>query len=210
MTVFIGRQPIISRDAEVIGYELLYRENNLNICDLAASFDATERIINSNGLQYGVDHITEGKKALINFSEKALLNGVAQKLPVNNVVIEILETVSPSDEVFEVCHELVSLGYELALDDFVYDESWVRFVEIVQIIKIDIIATPLESIGGLINAVKKMKQSNIATAPKLLAEKIETSVEYEKAKELGFDFFQGYLFGRPEMIISKAGTRLSA
>jgi EAL and modified HD-GYP domain-containing signal transduction protein len=200
MNILIGRQLVIGRNAQIFAYELLYRDIEVSPFVPLQDFDLTEQLIRRNGLESRIMDITNGKRALINFSEQALLNGLAKQLPPQEVIIEILETVSPSDEVFKVCCELISLGYELALDDFIYSAEWERFLEIVMIVKIDIIETPLDSIGDLVERIYKIKQPVHGRRPLLLAEKIETADEYEKAKDMGFDYYQGFLFGRPEII----------
>ena len=47
--------------------------------------------------------------------------------------------------------------------------------------------------------------------PKLLAEQVETREEYAQATELGFDYFQGYFFCKPEIMEKRAlnGHRLT-
>ena len=47
--------------------------------------------------------------------------------------------------------------------------------------------------------------------PKLLAEKVETPEEYQQATEIGFDYFQGYFFSRPQVIKGRAinGSQLT-
>jgi EAL and modified HD-GYP domain-containing signal transduction protein len=42
---------------------------------------------------------------------------------------------------------------------------------------------------------------------RLLAEKVETNAEFERCRELGFDYFQGYFFARPEQL---SGRRMPA
>jgi EAL and modified HD-GYP domain-containing signal transduction protein len=92
----------------------------------------------------------------------------------------------------------------------VYDENWARFLNIVQIVKIDVIVTPLNTIGSLIHKIKNLESTLHGSRPKLLAEKIETVKVYEEAKTLGFDYFQGYLFGKPELVTCNIQQLLTA
>lgn len=207
MSVFLARQPVISEHTEIFGFELFYREGSDNFHLPSTDYDATKLLIEKHNLHYGVSHVTKGKKAMINFSEVALLRGVAQALNPAEVVIEILETVPPSDEVFEACKELIRLGYELALDDFIYSPEWDRFLNIVHIVKIDIIETPLHTVKDLIRNVQKIKKKSGNKSPRLLAEKIESELEYQTAKAMGFEYFQGFYFGQPEMIIHSLVNR---
>jgi c-di-GMP-related signal transduction protein len=93
MSILLARHPIICCNAEIYGYELQYRGDNVNFCSPEESIDATQRLIERNGLKYGVFHVTEDKKAFINFTEEDLLLGLPKELPVKDVVIEILESV---------------------------------------------------------------------------------------------------------------------
>jgi len=125
------------------------------------------------------------------------LQGLPKMLPPKSVIIEVLEDVTPSDEVYNALRELFHMGYTIALDDFIFSKAWIRFLNITKLVKIDVQNTPLHTIGKLVEALKK--RPNI----RLLAEKIETEEEYVKAKEMGFTFFQGYYFGKPHMKESK-------
>jgi EAL and modified HD-GYP domain-containing signal transduction protein len=136
-------------------------------------------------LNQGLGLITDNKPALINFPEESILKGLPLILPPKQVVIEILETVSPSDEVYQVCKDLYHQGYHLALDYFVYKPEWNRFFNLVKLIKFDIQATPLDKISPLIKKLKARKNL------KILAEKVETKEEFLQAKKLGFNFFKG-------------------
>ena len=71
--------------------------------------------------------------------------------------------------------------------------SLIPLIEIAHIIKIDVRLTPLDTILQTINSLKPFDV-------KLLAEKVETRQEFELALKLGFSYFQGYYFSRPENI----------
>nr|WP_255522928.1 HDOD domain-containing protein [Neiella litorisoli] len=123
------------------------------------------------------------------------MSQIPHSLPRDQIVIEILEDVTPSDRVLQEVRELFRAGYKIALDDFVYRTEWNRFLQLARLIKFDIQRTPLASIKPLIENIKKQFPKT-----RILAEKVETKEEYEQAKALGFDFFQGYFFCKPEML----------
>tara|TARA_R110001583_G_scaffold85368_6_gene223726 strand:+ start:9498 stop:10793 length:1296 start_codon:yes stop_codon:yes gene_type:complete len=194
MKVFVARQAIFNRRGNSVGYELLYRDGAKNCFPEGVDPNtATSRLILNTHLNLGINTFTQGKAALINFGEESILQGLPKMLPVKGVIIEVLEDVTPSDEVYEALRELFHMGYTIALDDFVFGREWVRFLNVVKLVKIDVQKTPLNTVVKLVNALKKRK--NI----RLLAEKIETEEEFIQAKEMGFSFFQGYYFGKPHM-----------
>lgn len=193
MKVYTARQAILNRKERVVAYELLYRGGPENIFPNVDPHKATSKLIMRTHLNQGLSVVTDGKPALINFPEESILNGLPLILPADKVMIEILETVSPSDEVYQICQNLYLQGYNLVLDDFVYKPEWNRFIKLVKLIKFDIQATPLDEISPLIEKLKGRKKL------KILAEKVETKEEFLQAKKLGFNFFQGYYFCKPEM-----------
>lgn len=197
MSVFVARQAILNRNQNVVAYELLFRNSSENCFPGVSDGQATARLIMENQLNLGTRHITSGKKALINIGPESLKLDLCDFLPCKDVVIELLETIEPTDDTYELCRKLFHSNYKLALDDFVYSPQWERFLKLVNLIKFDIRLTPLAEIPLVVNKLKKYK--NI----KLLAEKIETDEEYKLARQMGFDYFQGYYFARPAMIEQK-------
>jgi len=194
MKVYTARQAILNRKNNVAAYELFFRNNEKNTFPSGINgHEATSKLLGRTYFNKGIKPFTAGKRALINFSEESLIKRLPFLLPKNEILIEILESVTPSDEVFNVCAELAAAGYSLALDDFIYKPQWKRFLTIVRLVKFDIQQTPLDSITHLINELKT--KTNI----KLLAEKIETHQEHEHAMQLGFHLFQGFYYHQPEM-----------
>jgi EAL and modified HD-GYP domain-containing signal transduction protein len=194
MNVFVARQPIFNRGGNTAGYELLYRDGAKNCFPEGVDANAaTSRLILNTHLNLGLNTFTQGKTALINFGEESILQGLPKMLPPKSVIIEVLEDVTPSDEVYNALRELFHMGYQIALDDFVFSRDWIRFLNISKIVKIDIQKTPLHTITKLVSAIKQ--RPNI----RLLAEKVETEEELNLAKKMGFRFFQGYFFGKPHM-----------
>lgn len=205
MDVYIARQPILNKKEAVIGYELLYRDGQENRFPVGVdSHEATTNILLRTHLNEGLPAITNQKLAFINFSEACILKKVPTLIPRKQVVIEILEDVSPSDEVFKQCAELFKKGYRIALDDFVYKPEWDRFLPFVKIVKFDISKTPINSIPKIIARINKLKRiGNLKNKVIFLAERVETRDEFEEAKKIGFELFQGYFFHKPEMTKSR-------
>lgn len=192
--VFVARQAIFNRKSRIVGYELLYRDGISN--EFPRGIEphiATTRVINNSHFHLGIERLTDRLPALINLSEECIRKGIAHLLPKDNVILEVLETVTPSDEIYHALHELFHKGYRIALDDFVLKAEWIRFLNLVKIIKVDMQSTSELEVRQLVN--KLSTRPNI----RFLAEKVETVEEVEFATELGFKFFQGYYFSKPEV-----------
>jgi c-di-GMP-related signal transduction protein len=188
-TRFVARQPIFDRQLRVIGYELLFRDGAQNsFCapDVEAACCST---LDSSWLM-GFDILCSGALAFINFTREALLRGYSTLLPPRSTVIEILETVAPDPSVMAVCRDLKSAGYLIAIDDFVPHDPREPLVEMADIIKLELPATPRKQ-------WKQLVQSYEARGVRMLAEKVETHPEFLATQEAGFTYFQGYFFQKP-------------
>ncbi len=197
--VFIGRQPIFNSNLKVVGYELLFRSGNVSAFDGADGSTATSKLINNALMEIGLDEVVGEVPAYINFTKDLIVNGVAKLLPEDRVVLEVLETVSVDQDLIDGIKELVAAGYIIALDDFTFSAEWIPLIELAHIIKIDVRMHSIENVRKQIEYLKGCKA-------KLLAEKVETQDEYEKLKDEGFDYFQGYFFSRPTVLSAQELT----
>lgn len=201
MKVHTARQAILNRQLNVVAYELLYRDGESG--SYPAGMDshvATSRMMARTQLNQGIHAVTSGKVAFINFTEQCLLQDFPTMIPKEHVVVEILETVNPTDEVYEKCSQLFKAGYKLALDDFVYKPEWLRFMKFIKIIKFDISKTPLSTLAPTLKMLEKLRhEGNLRNKIILLAERVETKAEFKMAMEMNFDLFQGYFFAKPEL-----------
>lgn len=192
--IFIARQPIYDRKLNVYAYELLYRagieSNHANITD---GDDATSQVLVNALIEIGLPELTGTALAFINLTQQHILNGLPSTLAQENVVLEVLEDVVPDEALIIALQKLHNEGYTIALDDFVCHESKRPMVELADIIKIDI----MDVQGARLAEQVKMLQP---MGLKLLAEKVETPEEFEYCKSLGFDYFQGYFFCKPNIV----------
>lgn len=118
-------------------------------------------------------------------------------LPANDVVIEILEDTRPTAAVYGACKALYRTGYKLALDDFQYQQRWDKFMPFTRLDKFDLQTHSLDEVTPVLNKLRPIPQL------KLLAEKVETHEQFMQARKMGFDFFQGYFFCKPEILKSR-------
>ncbi|MCG3730330.1 EAL and HDOD domain-containing protein [Vibrio cincinnatiensis] len=195
-TTYVARQPIFNAKKHTLGYELLFRDGERNAFPGQIDSDrATYRLIVENFLAVGTNPSIEYSRCFINFPYKSLLRRLPLTLPKEQIVVEVLETCPPSDELFAVIQDLSTRGYLIALDDFVYSPDWERFLPYVHIVKLDIIAMGIEQACHIV-------EQRLAAGSKrrFLAEKVETQEQFDMARRAGFSFFQGYFFSKPQII----------
>ena len=194
MDICIARQPIFSVHKKLYAYELLFRGGQDDYPKHLAGDKATTSLLSSTFLTEGIERIAGSKLCFVNFTEKLLLQKIAMAFPQNRLVVEILEDVEPTSAILDACTELKEQGYLLALDDFLYHPRFDPLLAIVDIVKIDFIQSPVDSLHILLRKLSRFEHL------KLLAEKVESYDEFEKSVKLGFHYFQGFFFSRPEKI----------
>ncbi|ABR49119.1 diguanylate phosphodiesterase [Alkaliphilus metalliredigens QYMF] len=189
MEVYVGRQPIFDRKMNVLGYELLYRRSINNFYEGTDDSQSTAALINNAFFAMELYELTSGTRAFINFSKEMILGEIPLLLPKEKIVVEILERAETSDKLINACKKLREKGYIIALDDFVFNEIDLPLIEIAHIIKVEFNNVDYSRQHQLIKQYKN--------SVKFLAEKVETREEYELALNMGYDYFQGYFFGKP-------------
>ncbi|KOE80987.1 histidine kinase [Vibrio alginolyticus] len=193
---YVARQPILNAKQHTLGYELLFRdgENNAFPAHIESN-RATYRLIVENFLSVGMNPAIAKSRCFINFPYKSLIRRLPLTLPRDQIVVEVLETCAPSDELLDVIKDLYKRGYIVALDDFVYSPEWERFLPYVHIVKLDIMALGLEEACEFVR-----KRIAEGSKRRFLAERVETEHEFNVTRSAGFTFFQGYFFSKPQII----------
>lgn len=197
MYFYAARQPILDKNKKLVGYELLFRDGVDNVFPDIDGDEATSRLIEGSQFNFGLEDLTDNKPAYINFTLETLQKSYPLLLGKEQIVVEILETIQPGKRLLALAKDLKERGYTLALDDYIHQPVWRHFYPYIDIIKIDFLTCSKESIEAVIEAIKPHPHI------KLLAEKIETYEKYQLALEMGFSYFQGFFFSKPEMVQSK-------
>jgi c-di-GMP-related signal transduction protein len=198
MEVFVARQPIFDVNGEKAAYELLYRQSQMNMFPDIDGDTATADVIINSFLNIGIDSLSSGKPCFINFTENLLNLKVPTYFNPSQIVVEILESVEPSRNIVDICLELKRLGYKVALDDFIFNESNPYCKELMKAadyIKVDFLATTGEM-------RRRIEVLSPLLGYKMIAEKLETEQQYREARERGYHYFQGYFFSKPKIIAS--------
>ena len=197
LDVFVARQPIFDRQDRLVAYELLYRGNpaeNLAV-GVSSTQMATDTLVRTL-LSMGLERVTGGKTAFVNVDREVLLSDSFGVLHPGSVVIELLETIACDEETRPACEALVSRGYTLALDDFVYQPSYDPLLQLARIVKVDVLNRPLDELRQVVEQLRPFEV-------RCLAERVENAEVHAQCAELGFELFQGYFYARPEILTGR-------
>lgn len=193
----IGRQPILNRDQQICAYELLFRSaQNLTEASVNDASQATASVILNTLSGFGIQQILGGHLGFINLELDMLMSDSLELLPKEMVVLELLESLEVTPLLLERCRELKEAGFTLALDDHEFSSIYEELYQIVDIVKVDLFLTPVDTLGPTIEQYRPYPF-------KLLAEKVESKEEFLNCLDMGFDYFQGYYFAKPSLIEKK-------
>lgn len=192
----VGRQPIFDAKLDVRGYELLFRDPGTT---LPGGDAMTADVLVRAGLDIGLPALVGKKLAFVNATRPFLVGEQEIPFPPEQTVIEILENVAHDADAISGCRWLRSQGYTLALDDHEWSGSDDPLLDLVSIVKLDVLSLPSERLEV---DVKRFSERGI----ELVAERVETHEQMRYCRDLGFGLFQGYLLSRPELVEISALT----
>lgn len=195
--VYVGRQPILDRSLSVLGYELLFRHDPRAEKATSAGDRATGRVIVNTFAEVGLERLVGTKLAFVNMTRPFLVGTLPLPFAPSDVVLEILETIEADDDLLAGLVRLMDAGYSLAIDDFRADdeERTKALLPYATYVKVDVLG---QSDDELTACVEQCRAHEVY----LVAERVETRETMQRCLDLGFDYFQGYLLGRPAVVSS--------
>jgi c-di-GMP phosphodiesterase len=191
--VLLARQPILNGDLTAVGYELLYRDAGADHANVRDNELATARVSLRAMTEIELERLVDERRAWINVTREFVLGGLAQTIPSERVVLELLENQLVDTALIEALGNLRAGGYQVALDDFTLTPEIEPLLSTVDIVKLD-----LRALGpdGLTRLAYDLSPHGVT----LVAEKLENHADFEVALAAGCHLFQGYFFCRPELI----------
>ena len=193
---YLARQPIFDRHGNTYGYELLFRSEAGEDSAVIDDGDFATRSIATSGFIKSQEFADQSKRIFVNFTERLILEGAPRALPPSVTVVEILEDTIPIPAVTAEIIRLKQDGYFIAIDDFTGSTDQDQLLDLADIIKVDVLARSFAEIEEIFRTIKSKKALKVA-------EKVEDLKTYNFLLQLGFDFFQGYFFAKPENLSGK-------
>jgi EAL and modified HD-GYP domain-containing signal transduction protein len=188
---YLARQPILDRRGRVHGHELLFRAGP--VAAFSGDGDLATRTMLDNGVLYGLEKLSGGLPAFVNCTGESLIGRLVEVLPPSATVLEVLESLEPTEELIDACKDLKKKGFRIALDDFCWQPGIEPLLELADYVKVDFVLMDADQRRRLLGQMQGCKAVYVA-------EKIETQEEYKQACAEGFTLFQGYYFCRPILL----------
>jgi EAL and modified HD-GYP domain-containing signal transduction protein len=194
--VYLGRQPILDINGNLDSYEILYREGHEpkeGVSNLYVSAAVINTVLN----KFGTHAILGERKAFVKIDEKFLMSDLIFTIP-NNFFIFSIVYVDVDYRVIERFEQLKEKGYELAINDIVVnEENLQKYANVLD--KLSFVKINFDKEFGENSSVKSTISALKNNYIKVVATKIENEDEYELAKDMGCELFQGYFFAKPKI-----------
>ena len=197
---YLGRQPILDRNQQLLGYELFYRsDGNQTQADFADAVHASLVVIAALLQDVGTEQVLGGKTAFINIAAQSLNEDAAiQLLEPHRTVLELPADCALDSGAINRLESLRKAGFGVAIAvDSLATLRLPQFA-LATHVKIDLHKVGMDSLERLTQLLNAMRGRRL-----LVAEKVETREQAARCLELGFDALQGYYFARPETLSAR-------
>jgi EAL and modified HD-GYP domain-containing signal transduction protein len=195
--IYLARQPIVDRNGELVGYELLFRvadgeKANAHDDDVLA----TSTVVANAFAEIGLAQVIGPYVGHLNVDAEFLFSDMVEALPADRIVLELYEKRIDEPTILRIT-ELRRMGYRIALDDFVGNfDGFDALLPFVDMVKVDFKQIDALLVPVIVDMLRKYPV-------KLIAQKVETPEQFELAKSLGMDLFQGFHFAQPQLMSAK-------
>ncbi|MDQ7044808.1 MAG: HDOD domain-containing protein [Sulfurimonas sp.] len=193
--VYLARQPIVSIDEQLEAYEVMYLDANKAASE--KNISTTASVINSILNKFGTKKFTSEHKAFIKVDKKFLMSDLVLSIPNDIFTLSLFSEIDLDARVIDRIEKLYEKGFTLAIDNVDLSRD--------NIIKYKKIMDKLTYFKINIYADMDLKDKDLVvqlqdTHVKIVATKIEDEYQYQTAKDLECDLYQGYWFAKPQIL----------
>jgi EAL and modified HD-GYP domain-containing signal transduction protein len=195
-SIYLARQPIVDRNSELVGYELLFRSTDGDHSGVEDSVLATSTVVANAFAEIGLAQVIGPLVGHLNVDTEFLFSDLVEALPADRIVLELYEK-KVDEHTMERLQSLRKAGYRIALDDFVGNfDGFDELLPSVDMVKVDFQRIDALLVPVIVDMLKRHKV-------RMIAQKVETPEQFELAKSLGMDLFQGFHFARPQVMTAR-------
>ncbi|GAA2673481.1 EAL and HDOD domain-containing protein [Actinoplanes palleronii] len=190
----MARQPIFDVEDVVIGYELLFRGRMDEVEASQRNTYATSQVIVTTFTEFGLPEVVRDRLCFINMTREFLVGDLALPFGPEQVVLEVLESITIDDKVLAGVTALAEAGYRIALDDFVWGLGHDKLFGIASYVKLDMLDGDLSQLEHTVEVCRRYPQIQ------LVAERLETDEQLALADRYRCELRQGYALSRPHIL----------
>ncbi|MEG2537774.1 MAG: HDOD domain-containing protein [Hydrogenoanaerobacterium sp.] len=181
MVTKVVRQPIISSNKELLGYEILYQDGASSLYNQAdtQAANAIENFL----LEFDSEKFLEGKTAFLTFTPNLLLKNIPRMFKPEKLVIQIEDSSIIHPLAQKIIYRYKKQGYKIAVKNFEFSPRYFALLDVVDIIKLDFAKLDVSQ--------KSIVDIGESFQKQIIAYNVNTPEAYAHAIELGCKYLQG-------------------
>jgi c-di-GMP phosphodiesterase len=191
-TVSLARRPVFDDKRRLWGYELFPVGGATAPAESANKESAATSLAKSAymGLQNMLDR---GKKIVLDFNAKGLLDDLPYVLPPVAAVVQVDETVLSSPDVVPSLKRLKTDGFLVAVDGFTGSPAGDPLYRMADIISIAVEGKRRDDLTAVMEFTRPYEVLTMATG-------VQDPACFEACREIGFSLYSGAFFKTPDVI----------
>jgi EAL and modified HD-GYP domain-containing signal transduction protein len=190
--VAVVRQPIADERHGVVGYELLFGDNEGRRLDPARDPKATSALLIDAFGDIGLDTLAGRHPAWVSIARNFLVEIGPPPVRPDRAVLQIAAYPAQDDLLAEL-QKLGRSGYTIALDDYDGRPDIEELLGLCSIVKVNVAGLDGTELREAIAHPKMHGALLVATG-------VSEPTEFELCRALGFSYFQGEFFAKPRVI----------
>lgn len=192
-TFSLTRLPVFDGRRRLWGYELIC----IGTAGVPASAtDGTSSVaISLAGSAYmGLQHILQsGKKVMVDFGEKGLLDDLPYALPAESAVVKVAESVASAETVMVSLERLKASGFMVAVTNFSFDPQRERLYGLADLLCTSAEGAQRQTLASVVEAAERY-------GVRAMVSRVDDLGWFDICSELGVAFFSGAFFKAPDVI----------
>jgi EAL and modified HD-GYP domain-containing signal transduction protein len=198
VSVSIARQPVFDDKRRLWGYELCCVGNAASGGSGFPEEGSVAIEVASSGYTGLQQILNRGKKILVNFDEKGVLDRLPYALPPVLAAVKVSEDQGRRPAVVDALDRLKSDGYLIAISGFTGDPLCAALYDLADIIGTDAQGSPDETAAR----IDKARSAGAL----LLASRVDSALQFNTCRDLGFSLFHGAFFKSPDQVSARRLT----
>ncbi len=196
--IVVSRQAIYNAHHEVVGYELLFHDNETaNHASGKSGAEQSARLIVNTFMQIGLENLVGSNKAFLNLSHDFFSNAHPIPMASYQVVLEVTGNCIEDERVYKELMQLNRQGYTFSLYDYEYNEATAGRLDCIDIIKLDISHYDAQFL-------KEQSRYYRNHGKRIHITGLQNDSQQLLCSQLGIDFYQGEFLGATDTVRSQA------
>jgi EAL and modified HD-GYP domain-containing signal transduction protein len=191
-TVSLARLPVFDDKRRLWGYEL-FRVGGATAHGDSVNKESAATIL-AKSAYIGLQNMLErGKKIVLDFTAKGLLDDLPYVLPPLSAVVQVDETVLATPDVIAALKRLKTEGFLVAVDRFTGSPDGDPLYRIADIISLSVDGKRKNDLTPIVESTRGYDALTMATG-------VRDPAWFEACREIGFSLYSGAFFKTPDVI----------